>query len=414
MKEKHWIDYPAIPLTHVFVEFEDKRIRDRFVRSASMRKYEMEEKNNKDIRSVRTRTKVRKEKIGIHQVCHQQKHRDTFALDKAESGKKERIFERTASGQSRERWITQVLQIRRHWKRSTRTHWQMVDKKLVVATVRSREIRMQRRINQVTTSSHFETGTKKRWKERGKESNSYLLQKKGKQNTIHHQKQKMQEGREGRCSSRHWRHNVTEWWKSRSGKKGRHRLLERWRRRQRQQQQNLASKSKRRVTKNHVHCTAEKHEVNELERTTGWADQRTVPGRLGRDTDLWNMAPKQRGLGDTARSHHGWVRPIHQQTLSRNTVEQKMEESGQMGAMRERTCGSDVDFDQQAPDSADECVHATQWICRSPCREGLQNNYQDDRRRKRHENHWRWLQCRAWSRRRIGVVCCWTLHFEQR
>ena len=25
----------------------------------------------------------------------------------------------------------------------------------------------------------------------------------------------------------------------------------------------------------------------------------------GRDTDLRNMAPKQRGLGDTARTHHG-------------------------------------------------------------------------------------------------------------
>ena len=47
MKEKHWIDYPAIPLTHVFVEFEDKRIRDRFVRSASMRKYELEERTIK-------------------------------------------------------------------------------------------------------------------------------------------------------------------------------------------------------------------------------------------------------------------------------------------------------------------------------------------------------------------------------
>ena len=37
----------------------------------------------------------------------------------------------------------------------------MVDKKLVAATVRSREFGMQRRINQVTTSSHLEMGNKK-------------------------------------------------------------------------------------------------------------------------------------------------------------------------------------------------------------------------------------------------------------
>ena len=44
MKEEHLVDYPAIPITHVFVEFEDTRIRDRFVRSANMRKYELDER----------------------------------------------------------------------------------------------------------------------------------------------------------------------------------------------------------------------------------------------------------------------------------------------------------------------------------------------------------------------------------
>ena len=39
MKEEHTVEYPAIPITHVFVEFEDTRTRDRFVRSANMRKY---------------------------------------------------------------------------------------------------------------------------------------------------------------------------------------------------------------------------------------------------------------------------------------------------------------------------------------------------------------------------------------
>ena len=42
MKEEHTLNYPAIPITHVFVEFEDTRTRDRCVRSANMRKYELD------------------------------------------------------------------------------------------------------------------------------------------------------------------------------------------------------------------------------------------------------------------------------------------------------------------------------------------------------------------------------------
>ena len=41
-KEEHTIDCPAIPITHVFVEFQNMKIRDRFVRSANMRKYELD------------------------------------------------------------------------------------------------------------------------------------------------------------------------------------------------------------------------------------------------------------------------------------------------------------------------------------------------------------------------------------
>ena len=42
MKEGHFVDYPAIPITHAFIEFKETRIRDRFVRSANMRKYVLE------------------------------------------------------------------------------------------------------------------------------------------------------------------------------------------------------------------------------------------------------------------------------------------------------------------------------------------------------------------------------------
>ena len=35
------IDCPAIPITHVFVEFQNMKIRDRYVRSANMQKVEL-------------------------------------------------------------------------------------------------------------------------------------------------------------------------------------------------------------------------------------------------------------------------------------------------------------------------------------------------------------------------------------
>ena len=44
MKDEHLVENPAIPITHVFVEFKDTRIRDRFVRSASMRRHELDER----------------------------------------------------------------------------------------------------------------------------------------------------------------------------------------------------------------------------------------------------------------------------------------------------------------------------------------------------------------------------------
>ena len=64
MKEKHLIDYPAIPLTYVFVEFEDKRIRDRFVRSASMRKYELDERTIKTSEALEPEPRFEKKKLG--------------------------------------------------------------------------------------------------------------------------------------------------------------------------------------------------------------------------------------------------------------------------------------------------------------------------------------------------------------
>ena len=42
MTEEYTIDCPAIPITHAFVEFQNMTIRDRYVRSANMRKIELD------------------------------------------------------------------------------------------------------------------------------------------------------------------------------------------------------------------------------------------------------------------------------------------------------------------------------------------------------------------------------------
>ena len=64
MKEEHLVDYPAIPITHVFVEFEDTRIRDRFVRSANMRRYELDERTIKISRALEPEERFEKKRLG--------------------------------------------------------------------------------------------------------------------------------------------------------------------------------------------------------------------------------------------------------------------------------------------------------------------------------------------------------------
>ena len=64
MKEEHLVDYPAIPITHVFVEFEDTRIRDRFVRSANMRRYELDERAIKISRALEPEERFEKKRLG--------------------------------------------------------------------------------------------------------------------------------------------------------------------------------------------------------------------------------------------------------------------------------------------------------------------------------------------------------------
>ena len=72
-------------------------------------------------------------------------------------------------------FLKHYIQTRRCRRSSTKSHGQMVDKKLVATTVSSRETGMQRRINQGTTSSHNEQND--RQEEKKNERNSCLLPK---------------------------------------------------------------------------------------------------------------------------------------------------------------------------------------------------------------------------------------------
>ena len=163
MKEKHWIDYPAIPLTHVFVEFEDKRIRDRFVRSASMRKYEMEERTIKISEALEPEQRFEKKRLGNIKYVINKNTGIPLHWIKLNLGKRS-VF---VNGQLVARVENDGLFFKYYkYEDIEKEVQELMDKwltkTLVVATVRSRELGMQRRINQVTTSSHLEMGNKKK------------------------------------------------------------------------------------------------------------------------------------------------------------------------------------------------------------------------------------------------------------
>ena len=64
MKEEHMVDYLAIPITHVFLEFEDTRTRDRFVRSVNMRSYELDRRVIKISQALELDERFDKNRLG--------------------------------------------------------------------------------------------------------------------------------------------------------------------------------------------------------------------------------------------------------------------------------------------------------------------------------------------------------------
>ena len=155
MKEEHFVDYPAVPITHAFIEVKKTRIRDRFVRSANMRKYVLEGGTIRTSQAFTAEKRFDKKRTGIRQIRNQQKHWDQLAQFTHGSGKEEHYSLWSTRRQNRKQRIPTVLHTRR-CRRCTKSHGQVADKKLVTSTVSSRERGMQRIINQGTTSSQIE------------------------------------------------------------------------------------------------------------------------------------------------------------------------------------------------------------------------------------------------------------------
>ena len=80
MKEEHVVDYPTIPITHVFVEFGDTRTRDRFVRSANMRNCELDGRRIKISPALEADERFDRKRLGYIKY-ETNKERDCTALD---------------------------------------------------------------------------------------------------------------------------------------------------------------------------------------------------------------------------------------------------------------------------------------------------------------------------------------------
>ena len=99
---------------------------------------------------------------------------------------------------------------------------------------------------------------------------------------------------------------------------------------------------------------------------------------MGRDTDLRDMTPRKRNLGNRTGTHREKIKEFHQQTWSRDHTEQKVEKSDQLGRMRMRTCGCSINFGEQTTDNLGKRVLTTKWLPGPPCRKNIQNDHQDN------------------------------------
>ena len=75
MKEvEYTIDCPAIPITHAFVEFQNMKIRDRYVRSASMQKTQLRARMIKISPALDVEERFHRKRLGYFKCVLHQKH----------------------------------------------------------------------------------------------------------------------------------------------------------------------------------------------------------------------------------------------------------------------------------------------------------------------------------------------------
>ena len=117
--EKVKLVYPAKPITHAFVYFENDNERNKFIRSANMLKKELRGRKIRITRSMEAEERFYKKRINrIRQKLHQCKTWHPSTLDLTEPEHKTCINQRTDCGEDMSRWISQVQQVPRRGRRS--------------------------------------------------------------------------------------------------------------------------------------------------------------------------------------------------------------------------------------------------------------------------------------------------------
>ena len=89
----------------------------------------------------------------VRQILHSYETQHSSQLDLLELDLKIRVSHRPDCGENVSKWISQVHQIRRRWRRSWRTNAKMANEELIATTVSSREKGIRRREEEWTTSS---------------------------------------------------------------------------------------------------------------------------------------------------------------------------------------------------------------------------------------------------------------------
>ena len=188
MREDYTVDFPAIPITHAFVEFQDTRTRDRFVRSDNMRKYERDERRIQISQALELDERFDRKRQGyVKCVLHKEQG---LALHWIKMNLQRKII--TANGQTVAMIdASGLLRYNKYEDVEVEVQNLMekrLTKKLVTTTVSSRETRMKRRAETVTTRSPEDEKTEKQQKRK----NSHLFQKSGQQEILLYWEQRRQ------------------------------------------------------------------------------------------------------------------------------------------------------------------------------------------------------------------------------